>query len=688
MPATGLLDRIPTALRTAFRAALRAGHRPPSGQTMPEPAASVGFQAVRGSAMLAAGLSALPMLRLLPPWLALSLLAIGILAAATARDRSWPVLVRAALTIAMTGLVLAAYGFGFGRDTGSALLLAMLALKVSESASARDLRGLIGFALFALFAAFLQDQGPLTLALALIAVAAVIAALARLAEFEAGLGPGPGLRPRLRQTLLWLALAAPLALAGFWFYPRLGSPLWGVPENALARTGISETMAPGDWLDLLADDSPAFRARFIGPEPNRSELYWRGPVLWDFDGRRWTRPHWTSARRSPGLSEASAAFRYEITLEPSDRRFLFALDLPREAPDDASLGADLSPYALRPIRDVHRYALTAYRADAVQAELPDGMRAAALRLPPGYNPRSVERARTWRREAGSDDAYIERLLAWFNREFSYSLAAPPLGRHTGDEFLFETRIGYCEHFSSAFAILTRAAGIPTRVVTGYVGGYRNPYGDYWLIQQSDAHAWVEVWLAGRGWTRIDPTAAVDPSRVFDRYRGGLGAGALGQALGGTLAPLGNALDWLREHWNSAMLGFGSARQRLLLRPLGIDQASQSQLLIAFATLAGLAIAFAVWAMARQGRSHETDPLLRAWHRLCRRLRRHGLEKQPWESALAFARRAAARLDTDDGHELLRLSQGFARLRYAEPNPTVDDPRQLIEHLDAFRPLRR
>ncbi len=137
-----------------------------------------------------------------------------------------------------------------------------------------------------------------------------------------------------------------------------------------------------------------------------------------------------------------------------------------------------------------------------------------------------------------------------------------------------------------------------------------------------------------------------------------------------------------------MLGFGSARQRLLLRPLGIDQASQSQLLIAFATLAGLAIAFAVWAMARQGRSHETDPLLRAWHRLCRRLRRHGLEKQPWESALAFARRAAARLDTDDGHELLRLSQGFARLRYAEPNPTVDDPRQLIEHLDAFRPLRR
>lgn len=638
-------------------------------------------------AILAAALAALPLLRLIPGWLALALIAVGALAAWTSGRRPWPGPFRFVLTLSLAGLVLAAFGFGFGRDTGSALLLAMLALKLSESASLRDARSLIGFALFALFAAFLQDQGPLTLGLALIAVAVVVAALAYLAEYESGLIAPAGLGQRLRQALLWLALALPLALAGFWFYPRLASPLWGVPENALARTGISGTMAPGDWLDILVDDRPAFRARFTGAEPERRQLYWRGPVLWDFDGRAWTRPPWAAAGAPAELEGGRVAFEYQITQEASDRRYLFALDLPLEAPEGGRLGVDLSPYSEQPVRTLKRYGLRAAVAGRFQPRLPDPVRQATLRLPAGFNPRSTARARQWRQQADSDRAYIERVLDWFNRELSYSLTAPPLGRHTSDEFLFDTLTGYCEHFSSAFAILMRAAGIPARVVTGYVGGYRNPFGDYWLIQQSDAHAWVEVWLPETGWLRLDPTAAVDPSRVFERYGEGLGAGALGQTLGGTFAPMSNAMDWLRQGWNQMALGFDATRQQLLLTPLGIAQANRWQLLSVFAVTAALAIGFALWGLNRQRPRRRDDPLLAAWRQLCRRLAKLGLGKRPSESAGRFAQRAAAHLEPDSANKLLSVSQGFVILRYAEPIVSAGDLTDMAADMAAFRPKR-
>lgn len=647
-----------------------------------------GFAKARSAAILSAALSALPLLLLTPNALAASLAVVGGLAAWTSRDRPWPVVVRMILTIALSGAVLASYGFGFGRDTGSALLLAMLALKLSETSALRDLRSLIGFSLFALFAAFLQDQGPLTLALAVVAVLVMADTLALIADNEAGMDSRDGLAIRARRALLWMALAAPLALAGFWFYPRLAAPLWGVPENALARTGISETMAPGDWLDLLVDDRPAFRARFKGAEPERTQLYWRGPVLWEFDGRTWTRPLWAATRPAAALTDARAVFEYEITLEPSDRRFLFALDLPIDDPPGGRLGADLSPYAEQPVRDLTRYRMRAAVVETFEAELPERVRQSALRLPPGFNPRSRQLAQTWRAEADSDQAYIERVLDWFNREFSYTLAAPPLGRHTGDEFLFDTREGYCEHFSSAFTILMRQAGIPARVVTGYVGGYRNPIGDYWLIQQSDAHAWVEVWSPGRGWLRLDPTAAVDPSRIFERYGQDRGAGAMGQMLGGTFAPLGNALDWLREGWNQMLLGFNAARQQALLKPFGIDEASRVQLLIALAVSAALAIGFALWVMARQRSPSRAEPLVAAWHRVCRRLARVGLGKHPWETASTFSARVSPSLRDDDAKQLTLLSQRFVSLRYAEPTTNGDDPSQLIRTLNAFRPLHR
>src|SRR5690606_14068446 len=318
----------------------------------------------------------------------------------------------------------------------------------------------------------------------------------------------------------------------------------------------------------------------------------------------------------------------------------------------------------RPLGTLTRWRMQSAAPVAFEAELRAYLRQAALRLPEGYNPRTVALARQWRRDAGEDDAAIvERALSWIRSDFAYTLTTPLLGRHSVDEFLFEQQAGFCEHFSSAFVVLMRAAGIPARVVTGYVGGYHNRYGDYWIVRRSDAHAWAEVWLAGRGWVRVDPTAAVAPERIYDTLAdraGGFGAlGDLG-GFGGRLAAARDVADWMRRGWNDFVLGFDATRQQTLLRPLGIERLDQRGLILLFAAAALLAIGWLLGLTA--GAEREGDRLLRAWHRLGARYARLGLARAQHEPAGAWARRVMAARPAS--RELEALSARFADWRYA------------------------
>ncbi|HTD28915.1 MAG TPA: DUF3488 and transglutaminase-like domain-containing protein, partial [Xanthomonadaceae bacterium] len=492
---------------------------------------------------------AAPLLRLVPGWLAATLLLASGMSVALTWKRPVPTVLRLLLTITLVVLVLSAYGFRLGRDTASVVLLAMLMLKPIELNTLRDARSLIGFALFALFAAFLLDQGPLTLALAVPGAGLAFAGCARLADAEVGAIGASTNWKRIAALVGLFALAAPLALAGFWLFPRLGSPLWGVPEVAKAKVGIGDRMAPGDWLDILVDDTPAFRVHFDGPAPQQQSLYWRGLVMPYFDGRSWM----PLARNVPPAPVVAVGrpVRYQIALEPTDRRYLFALDVPQAAPPDASIGEVRSLTAREPISSLREYTLSSVAPASFEPDLDPSIRAAELMLPPGFDPRAIALAQQWRSQTGDDAAIVQRALAMYHASFIYSLAAPPLGRNSVDEFLFDTKIGFCEHFSSSFTFLMRASGIPARVVTGYVGGYRNKIGNYWLVRQSDAHAWSEVWLRGRGWTRVDPTAAVAPEHVFrhaaDNETGPDGGGT-------TIAALFDVSDWMRRGWNDFVLG--------------------------------------------------------------------------------------------------------------------------------------
>ena len=635
-------------------------------------------------ALLGAAACLLPLLLQLPLQLGIGFGIAAFVIAFASWRRPLPFLLRLLVGIGMI-VAIAVVAPGVGRDTACMVLAAMLALKPSETASLRDGRSLVGFGLFAPFAAFLLDQDLLSMALALVALVASLLALQQLAGDEAEVRLPTDARwwSAPRGVLKLLALGLPLALAAFWLFPRLPTPLWGLPDRVVARPGLSDSMSPGAWANLMNDDSPAARVQFIGAAPPQSQMYWRGPVLWDFDGRTWRQLKQLQRMPPPPTQVSGRGWDYLIEPEPTEDRQLIALDLPTQVPAGAYVGNDYSVYSERPLDNVTRWRMRAAAPASAQVQLPPILRQHALSLPHGFNQRTLAMGRQWRREAGhdaggdADAAIADRALAMIRRDFAYTLEVPIAGRNEVDDFLFDRKQGYCEHFSSAFVVLMRAAGVPARVVTGYAGGYRNPIGDYWLVLHSDAHAWAEIWLPRRGWVRLDPTAAVAPERVYDtladRQPGRIGA------FDG-LVPVFNAGDWLLRGWNDFVLGFDANRQQRLLRPLGLGKIGTRELILLFAAIAVLALAWMTWLIARGER--EKDPLLRAWHRLGLRYARRGRGRGMHEPAQAWAERVAADVPKA-GEHLRTLGQRFSDARYAGIEP--DALQRLLRDLRAHRP---
>ncbi|HST44106.1 MAG TPA: DUF3488 domain-containing protein, partial [Luteimonas sp.] len=385
----------------------------------------------RGWTLVAGAACILPLLLQLPPAMALGIGIAGAAVAALSWQRRVPGWLRLLVAVGLIGVVLAQSRFAFGRDTGCALLAAMLAIKPLEFASLRDGRSLLGFALFAPFAAFLLDQGPLSLLLGVVGATLAMAALLRLSDVESAEGGQPvPVGRRLATVSRLVAIGLPLALAAFWLFPRIGSPLWGVPERALARPGLSDSMTPGEWIDLVTDDTAALRVTFDGPAPPTSEMYFRGPVLWNFDGRTWTQP--MGYRHIPAAATVPSSRRvgYTMVVEPTDRRQLVALELALTVPDGVQRSLDHGLYTALPLTTTTRWRMESAPPAAFEPDLRPTLRQAALRLPEGYNPRTLALARGWRAAAGvgaaADAAIVERGLQWIRDVFAYTLDTPLL----------------------------------------------------------------------------------------------------------------------------------------------------------------------------------------------------------------------------------------------------------------------
>lgn len=522
-----------------------------------------------------------------------------------------------------------------GRDAGVALLVLFMALKPMEVREQRDASVIVMLGYFLLLTHYFYSESiPTGLWLAA-ATTLLTATLIRLHG-----GPQPLARiARLGGLLLVQAL--PFMLILFLLFPRIAGPLWGLPQDAHAgQSGLSDHMAPGTLSNLIQSGDIAFRVQFTGVIPEKSERYWRGPVFEDYDGLNW-RPgqRATSAEAPPSIEASDRRIAYTSTLEAHHQRWLLALDLPLILPPEAHLSATFETLAREPLHKRTRLAFTSapdFRANIVEAQ---AVLASALRLPPRINPRTRALAAEWR--VLPPEKIAASALALFRQEaFFYTLRPPLLGRHAMDEFLFDTRRGFCEHYASAFVFLMRAAGVPARVVTGYQGGEVNPVDGFLTVRQSDAHAWAEIWIAGRGWLRIDPTAAVAPSRIEQ----GIAAALPDDETLPIFARLD--VDWLRtlrnrreavnNTWNQWVLGYNAQRQKEVLERLGIAHPDWRSMAALLAILCSAALALVtLWTLYQRPRS---DPAQRAWQRFCRRLDRLGVRRAVWEGPADFAAR--------------------------------------------------
>jgi transglutaminase-like putative cysteine protease len=552
----------------------------------------------------------------------------------------------------------------FGRDAGVTLLILMLALKTLETHSQRDGILLIFLGYFIVITNFLYSQTITTALYMLLCVWVITATMIGLHYTR----PQSAYLHRLRTAALLLAQSAPLMLVLFLFFPRVTGPLWGLPQDAFSGvSGMSETMSPGTIINLSLSDAVAFRVEFKSPVPAQRNLYWRGPVMWNFNGRTWTARPYLYYFGELRFETNSLPVDYNLTLEPHNDRWLFALDLPDTVPPTAVSTRDFHLRSRAPVTGRIRYPMKSYLEYRMGLDEPPEMRQRALQLPPGANPRAAQFARNLRGKYTDDKALMNEVLAMFRSEqFFYTLEPPPLGEHAVDEFLFDTRKGFCEHYASAFAVLMRAAGIPARVVTGYLGGEFNPLGNYMIVRQADAHAWTEVWFAGEGWVRVDPTAAVSPLRIESGAAAAVPqTGPLPMFARGGYAwikQLRFSWDALANNWNQWVLGYNPQRQRTLLLRAGIDDATWRTLAVILIVATGLITLVLALLMLRNMQRVERDPALLAYRRFCAKLESKGLPRNPAEGPMDYASRLAS-LRPDLAVGTATITRLYVALRY-------------------------
>jgi transglutaminase-like putative cysteine protease len=580
----------------------------------------------------------------------------------------------------LVAAVILDYGNVFGRDPGSALACGLLVLKLTESEGPRDARVGAAFACFLLMAALLFGQG---LVATLVVALGLLPALTTWRSLEPTQVP-VNLPRQLLPALVLLMASLPLTLTAFVLVPRLNSPLWGTSTSQAARTGLSDQMSPSDFTQLLTDDSPAMRVSFDGIPPPKNQRYFRAYVMWDYDGKDWKRRD--APTDAPIAIEATRTIDYHISLEPTHQHVLPTLDVPLHPPAQSQMRADGEVFAEKSVDDVRDYTLRSALRYRFQAALDPATRMRALQLPNDFDPRTHALAAQLRQRFGRDNAAIIQaaLQRFHDGGFSYTLLPAPLGHDAVDDFLFNTREGFCEHYASSFTVLMRAAGIPARVVTGYQGGFWNNAGQYLLVRNSDAHAWSEVWLDGPGWVRVDPTAAVRPQRI------NLGAEAadsnplLPWYESGLWESMRNHWDIVNRWWNEGVIGFDALRQRGLLTPFGIREVDtgtlEKLLVVSIAVFGVVGLSWALW------RRPEGDPALAAMRALERKLGRAGVARGRSEGPQNYLRRASRALPAQRT-ELDHLMRCYIDLRYATVEPTPESLRTFRRAVRNFQPRR-
>jgi len=593
------------------------------------------------------------------------------------------------VTAAGVALIYSQHQTLLGRDAGVSLLSIMLVLKTLEVRKRRDLYVTIFIAYFVVVTQFLFDQ---SFGLLLYLLAVLIGHTSLLLEINR-VTPSARRFEAYRQTFIMTLQALPIAIILFVMFPRLTHPIWHFGLDASASTGLSDRVRPGTISQLIQSSDVAFRASFKSSAPPPESRYWRGLVLWDTDGLNWfTDPNDPLPDLSPQLAPSGDPVDYEIFLEPHRKRWLFALDLPALAPANASLSLDYllaAPQAVNQPMQYQARSFTQYRTNL----LPERLKARALMLPDNVSERERQLVKQWQTETNGHSQLIDKALDFFHRnEFVYTLNPPAYQSNPIDQFLFDGREGFCEHYATAFTLLMRIAGIPTRLVLGYQGGEFNRVGDYYTLRQYDAHAWTEVWLADQGWVRIDPTAAVAPERIRNAIQPNIGSVGdpvmfrLDESglIGSSLRNIGMFLDNSNLQWRRWVLAYSREEQFGLIRELGLDFLPARGWGFLLIGMVALVLGLIAWRLIALGRV-ETDPIVSLYHRFCRRLAAVGLPRRGHEGPQDYADRVSTQRP-DLAQQVSKITRLYIRCRYGAAATSLNR-QELIRLVRRFRPRR-
>ena len=585
------------------------------------------------------------------------------------------------LILAAMGLftIFASYGSLKGVEPGISLLVVLVSLKVLEAHTAREFQVMVLMGWVLCLCGFFLSQ-DFVIALSLLTAFALL--LVALIQFYRGSSPG-AFWPPLGTTGKILVQAAPLVVLLFVLFPRINTGL-RVDFRVFGSlsTGFSDRLSPGSITALANSSEIAFRAEFPGSTATPpGSLYWRGAVMWNCDGLEWRAPYVPVSISSGGSgtrqSPKGNTIRQRITLAPHGARWMFALDRPFEIPPGAILARGDYLSSVQTIRKTRRYEVVSFLGPA-GVELTPGERREALELPASISPAVRELAQSWAMQNSNPRAIVNSALEFFRTGFRYSLTPGEYRKNDLEQFLFHRRVGFCEHYAASFATLMRLAGIPARVVVGYLGGEYNDLGHFFLVRQADTHAWCEVWLPDSGWTRVDPTTAVAPGRAsLDLYsflERGITSGQMEARRSGFLTQLARsplftngrlALETLSYEWDTRVLAFDADVQEVLLDSMGLANRGPLVLIIEILIVAiALLIIYFGW-MQWQTRSR-ADQVKTSYERFCRKAARLGAQRDPWEGPSDFSRRAAMLLP-DQSERIRQISDTYIALRYA-PEP--------------------
>ena len=599
-----------------------------------------------------------------------------------------------ALAIATVAAIGVSYGALRGIEPGVSLLVVLMSLKILEAHTAREFQVMVLVAWVLCLCGFIMSQ-DLVIALSLLTAFTLVAVA--LIQFHRGSARG-ALWPPLRLAGKLIVQALPLVVLLFFIFPRVSTGFrFPLMDSNSATAGFTDRISPGSVTSLANSSEVAFRAEFPdGKMPARGEMYWRGVVLWEGSGMEWRAPRSAlSLPRGAQPSPAGEPIRQRITIEPHNSGWLFALDWPVQAPPGATLAPGNYLWSYRPVRKTRQYEVVSF-SQLGQREMQPSELQRFLFVPESVSPAVRELAQSWTATSSDPRAILKNALEHFRTQgFRYSLSPGEYGENALDDFLFKRRVGFCEHYAGSFATLMRLAGIPSRVVGGYLGGEYNALGGFFVVRQSDAHAWTEVWLPDVGWQRVDITSVVAPDRVnlgFQSFLERRAASGQEQLPATQTALSGRMKRWpivsdvsagwetLNYAWDTRVLSFDAEEQQALFSAMRLGDSSPFALLmragmIVLAVLA-LYVAWMRWSARSRG-----DRVRELYDRFCEKAARFGARRLPTEGPENFARRAAQLLP-NESQRIREITDAYVALRYSA-RPAASLIERLAAEVTAF-----